>query len=282
MEAVLFKTFTKIPLLMFRTIGVQPFQMSTTNGAGGGGSSTKLWLIFFLSHINLGLLVLGEMIYFVRNFGKFSSFVELTSVTLCIGFIWLSLTKVASIVWNRDHTNAVIAELNEMFPQNITVQNDYKAPAYASLTKRIMIGYSALQMVMIWLFNLVPFSDAIIQYSRDGTWNVDFPYIIWYPFDPYPSGWFEVNFLLQMWAGYVAAAGILASDLLLCSIVLQICMHFDRLHLTLLEMEPPTSVSNRFHIIRSDKRADKRMLSIEQSIKVHNQIIKYRFFVGQI
>lgn len=283
---VRFETFTKLPFIMFRTIGVLPFQTAASKNESASICTGQIipWTIFYLTYINLGLLVLGEMIYFVLNFGKFSSFVELTSVTLCIGFIWLSFAKVASIIWNRDYTNTVIAELNEMFPQTLWAQNDYQVHAHELHTKRIMIGYSALQMVMIWLFNLYPLSDTIVEYVRDGTWNVDFPYIIWYPFDPYVSGWFEVNFLSQIWAGYVAAAGILATDLLLCSIVLQICMHFDRLCVTLVEMEPPPPPTS--HVIGNVGICPKKSallgnrMSIEQSIKVHNKIMKYKDFIS--
>lgn len=93
--------------------------------------------------------------------------------------------------------------------------------------------------------------------------STDFPYIIWYPFNPYASGFFELNYLSQMWAAYVSAAGMLATDLLLCGVVEQICMHFEHLNKQLLRMKP------------NEINGNVEYSQLKKYIRTHNEITRY-------
>lgn len=256
-----FDLFTSIPILFYKTIGVSPYQLSNSDSKTYFGWIP--WTIFVLSFLNLGLCVLGEMVYFVKQFGNFNNFIEETNLTLCIGFILLSFAKVAAITWKRDQMNRLMTEMELIFPKTRQQQNAYHVDEYAAETLRLMKIYTWIQMVMIWLFNLYPVSDTIIGYITHRTWKVDFPYIIWYPFNPYAPGWFELNYLSQIWAAYVAASAILATDLLLCGIVMQICMHFHHLRATLERLQPTATNANT------------EWEKLRQCIKTHNRIMRY-------
>lgn len=266
------KTFTNIPLIFFNTIGVKPFQLFNADNRGHTYrtlSTFLAWILFFVGYTNMVLLVLGEIVYFLLTFGRLDNFVELTEVMLCIGFICLSIVKVATVIWQRRKTNLLITELLRIYPVTPTDQREYNVHDYSKRTVRLMTVYTWLQMVMIWLYNLNPLVDTIIGYTGAGTWKVNLPYIIWYPFDPYPRVWFELNYLSQIWAAYVASAGMLATDLLLCGMVMEICMHFDHLSRTLLKLRPGVARTDLARNLIKDDAA------LQECIKRHKKILTY-------
>lgn len=230
-----FDEFTELPAAFFHFIGVPVFQ---ANAPKATRLRTLLRLLLFsVSFTNTALCVLGEILFVLFTFGE-SDFVDITSLVLCIGFILLSFAKVLTIMWKQRQLTQLMHELLSIFPQTKDEQLDYRTMEYAGHAKRMMVRYSWLQMVMISLFNLYPLTDTIIGYVRRGAWEVDFPYIIWYPFDPYGRGWFELNFFSQISAAYFSALAILGTDMLLCGVVLQICMHFDWLRTNLRTYRP--------------------------------------------
>lgn len=88
------------------------------------------------------------------------------------------------------------------------------------------------------------------------------PYIIWYPYDPYET--FLINYFSQMWGAYVSAAGMLATDLLICGAVQQLHMHFEHLNRCFLEMRP------------TKKNAADEYKKLSKYVSMHNEIIRYR------
>lgn len=230
-----FDEFTQLPALFFRTIGVPVFQASAPQTTRR--QRLLRFFLFFVSFTNTALCVLGEIIFVCVTFGV-SDFVDITSLVLCIGFILLSFAKVITIMWKQRQLTQLMHDLLRVFPQTHDAQLNYETAEYAAHAKRLMVRYSWVQMVMIWLFNFYPMTNTLMGYVQRGAWEVDFPYIIWYPFDPYGSGWFELNYFSQISAAYFSASAILGTDMLLCGVVLQICMHYDRLRRSLRTYRP--------------------------------------------
>lgn len=224
-ELVEFESFTRIPVNFFLTLGIVPFQLESRKPLTRKRKILlNVW--FWLSFLNTALCVLGEMIYMVLIINS-TRFVELIGVVLCIGFIWLSFAKVGTALWRQRQLSSLTSKLYKMFPKNLLEQKCYRASEFAKRCRRMMRLYACLQMVMIALFTFTPLLNTIMLFVQHSVWSVDFAYLIWYPFDPYGRVWFELNYLSQMSAAYFAAAGILASDLLLCGLVFQMCMHFE-------------------------------------------------------
>lgn len=222
-----FERFTRLPLRFFDTMGIAPFRPTDQPPV------TRLrrhllnaW--FAASFINCALCVLGEIVYMLLTFRR-SDFVQTTSLVMCIGFILLCFVKILTIMWQRGQLDQLMAHLHRMCPRTRTECREYAVDAYVAHAGRLMRLYAWIQMAMIWLFNCYPLTTTVSGWWRTGAWELDFPYVIWYPYDPYGRGWFELNFLSQIWAGYFSASGILAADLLLCGVVVQLCMHYDRL-----------------------------------------------------
>lgn len=236
-----FEHFTRLPYRLFYIIGVTPF-----------ATSVKPWTVrtiikavyFFFSIMNVILSIIAEIIYVCLSFSR-SDFVELTSLVLCIGFLMLAIMKVCTILWQRRTMDDLMCQLQAICPQTVDDQRLYDSGTYVARAVRMQRLYACIQMTMIWLFNLYPMTLTLIGFVQHGRWRLDFPYILWYPYDPYGRGWFELNYMSQMWAAFWAATGILGADLLMCGIVLQLCMHYDRLQRRLLHFRPGNGATVR-------------------------------------
>lgn len=257
MDNIAFDAFTSIPRAFLNSIGMPSVPVNNV-------LNIQINYLFHASFWNLGLCVLGEMIIFVRAFLGIENltFLDLTNLILCIGFIMLCYAKCFAILMQSDRMNSLLTDLQSYYPETMEEQRIFRVKKYYVQSRRVMRMYAFIQMFMIWCFNLFPFSETLLAYWADGSWNVVFPYLIWYPFNPYPRGLFEFLYASQFWAAYVSAAGILAADMLLCGIVVQICMQFDDLKRRFFDLSP----TGRF---RDD------MVTLKDHIKRHNEIIRF-------
>lgn len=244
-ETISINAFTSIPRAFLKSIGMPSVPVHNV-------LKIQVNYLYHASFWNLGLCVLGEMIYFVRAMLGVAnlSFLDMTNLILCIGFILMCYAKTFAILFQSEHMNSLLTDLQVIYPMSIEEQKGYRVKKYYLESRRVMKMYTFIQMFMIWCFNLFPFAETLMLYASNGKWEVVFPYIIWYPFDPYPRGLFEFLYASQFWAAYVAAAGILAVDMLLCGIVIQICMQFDDLKRKFLHFTPTGKLNLDMAILR--------------------------------
>lgn len=187
-------------------------------------------VLFYLSFLNLGLCVLGEIIFLVWSFIQHQGdFIRSTYLTLCIGWILLSFAKIIALISKLDTLHKLMDELKGIFPNTLAEQRDYKVADCLKLTCWILRSYGTVQMIMIWSFSLLPQLPTITNYIKHRIWTVEFSYTIWYPINPYRRGFFEVFYLSQFWAAQTSALAILGVDVVMCSVVMLICMQFDHL-----------------------------------------------------
>lgn len=255
-----FDSFTRMPNLFFKSIGIIPYSL---RNRPNDLKYKLLLLVFFCSHADITLVLVGECIYFFRTFGTFTNFVDAVAVFLCIGFIFLSFAKVGVVFSQRDKMGGVMRDLERMFPKNEHDAKDYNVAKFRSQSHFLMKLYAIIQMVMIWCFSLYPLLETLSGYIRNGSWEVDFPYPVWYPYNPYGKGYFELNYFIQIWGAYVSACGMLATDLLLCGAVEQISMHFNYLNKKLLNMKP------------NEMNGEAEYNKLKKYIQYHNQIMRY-------
>lgn len=224
--------FMRIPRKYLSIIGIPTIVVNNRK-------QFTLKLLFYLSFLNLGLCVLGEMIFFVlslvRNQGDF---IQSTYLILCIGFILISFAKVIALIAKMDTLHKLMHDLSDIFPNTQAEQRDYKVAECWYQTRWILRSYGFVQIFMIWSFSLVPQVSTITNYVQDRNWTVEYSYTIWYPIDPYRRGFFELFYVSQFWAAQVSAMGILSVDVVMCSIVMLICMHFDHLSQSFLRLKP--------------------------------------------
>lgn len=256
-ELIPIDEFSKLPWFILSTVGMPAV---TENNV----LKIKINFWFYASFFNLTACVFLEIVYvaiIIADPTKFN-FMELTYLVLCIGFIFISIAKMITLFFTRKIISSLIGELFAYFPKTLQDQRTFKVSHYVHRVKLIMGSYTFVQFFMIWCFNLFPLSDTIKAYWHDGSWKIDFSYILWYPVDPYQRGYFEVFYTSQFWAAHVSATGILVADILLCSIVKQIVMHYSDLRRRLLALKPP------------DKLALRETELVKKYIEKHNKVFE--------
>lgn len=232
-EIITIDSFTSLPRAFFKLIGMPSVPMS-------GVLKIRVNYLYHAAFWNLGLCVFGEMV----NIGRIMlgmenfTFLEITNLVLCIGFILMCFAKVLAVLHQSDRMHCLFTDLQAIHPISVEEQQLYCTHKYYLESRRVMQMYAFVQMLMIWCFNLSPLAETLMLYASTGLWEVVLPYPVYYPFDPYPRGLFEYLYVSQLWAAFVAATGILAVDMLLCGVVIQICMHFDVLKRNLTNFKP--------------------------------------------
>lgn len=230
-----FSTSLSTPQSFFSIMGLTLFE-------NDNGKLRSKWFYikltyFWIQYIALLLCLIGEIIYFITSLGSFKNFLAMIETTSYIGFVALSLIKLLIIFIHRKKLLAVIDDLNELFPRTIESQVKYKIKIYMKRANYLMKYFAILYMILIWIFNLLPLFESYMHYRDTGIWIRSFPYRIWYPFDALADGVFEVNYIIQGWAGFNSASASVAVDVLFCAIISQICMQFEILQYDILNLE---------------------------------------------
>lgn len=253
-----FSKFTNIPRRFCGYIGLIPFYDDPSI------NDVKKYrykhMIFWTSFVILTICLIGEFIYLFKGMGNFKNFLEITALAPCIGFVMLALTKMFAIWYNRPKLTELMNTLKQIYPNRKSQQKKWKVGKYCQSTNSLMFLFSTLYMILIWIFNFMPITITFYKLIKTGEYQRELPYFIWYPFDVYKTGIFEINYLIQVWAGFTAAAGILSADLLFCSVITQICMHFDILGCEIRRIIPG--------------RSDKDYKNLIDLIHRHNLLIK--------
>ncbi|XP_055377877.1 odorant receptor 67c-like [Condylostylus longicornis] len=271
-----FKDFTRIPTIFYSSIGMQPHQ----------NNSVKSFLsnfLFYFGEINLNICVVGEFIYLYFAIGSFSTFLEATALAPCIGFCLVSDFKMIAIWFNKNLLLSMMKELTDIFPKTLELQNEFKVIKYEKTININMIPFAALYMILIWTFNLMNLVTSTWKYLF---MNMEFkpiqPYFIWYPFNENSPISFPIIYLLQCHAGYIAAVGTLATDLLLCCIVIQLSMHFDYLSYKIETFEPTYSMDDMKILNGYIKHHTKCLRLAEQINQMFGVSLFLNFFTSTI
>lgn len=257
-------SFVRLPINFFNTIGVTAFHQNIN-----GQTSTRKWktILLLAAFLNLGLCFLGEIINLSIAFRDMVNFVKTIEIVLCIGFILLAFVKIGTIVYHKSTFTWLMGELAKLFPRTMMEHVAFRTDFYVKKTRDLMRLYAWILMIMIWLFNFYPMIQAFFnRFAKEGQWRLEFPYPVWYPFNPNVSGLFEVVYASQLWAAYTAAASMLAADLLLCGVAIQVCMQFDHLAERLRRMRP-----------RGGEWANEEFAQLKECVQIHIKLIRFQF-----
>lgn len=234
--------FTNLPRWFFLTIGVLAFQNpDQTPTPRTSRRNVLLIALFIVSFVNTALCVAGEYVFFAIAIRSPDMDAEmLTSLLLCIGYIMLSFAKVFTIWLKRPELDAVMRHFDALWPRSLTAQRHHRVDMYIAQANQLMRTYAYIQMIMIWFFNFFPIASITLYRIAGGglSQRLEFPYPVWYPFDERAPVIFELTYVSQFWAAYFSAVAILGADMLLCSLVVQLCMHYDALAAQLCEYRP--------------------------------------------
>lgn len=223
------KDFLRLPRLNFVAYGIRSYIQSN-----------KLYInyktIFFIfTSLNLLWTIIGEMIYFLTH--AMDVFQMIYSV-MCIGFLILGNIKIGYILLQM----SVITELFEDFeseqPKNKELQENFQVKHYLDASNRVIFRQAFLFYFVISCFNIVPLCTALYYFIVDDEWNLDRPYNVWYPFDTYRRGMFEIIYVVTVWASITATIAFVCVDSTLACMVNVICMHFHQSTNLLHDLDP--------------------------------------------
>lgn len=184
-------------------------------------------LIYFWVQLILYLsLGMGEGATFYLEIRSSKNFLLMTELLSYFGYEGMSLIKLLVFFIFRRKFWKIIDELNELYPKTAEAQEKYKVGNHMTHTLLITKIFSRICMAFIAAFNILPFLESLLQYRAEKNWTKRFTYPVWYPFNAYTTGVFEINYFLQVLCAFNGVSGLVAVDTLSCVIILQICMQF--------------------------------------------------------
>lgn len=177
----------------------------------------------------------------------------------CIFYQLIAFSKLFSIAIFKKKLNKLFIVLDEIHPTSIEEQSINNIPRWLSQTNHFMLRYSSMMTFMIANYCIIPFYNYTKVLLQTGVWKMELPLLLWLPFDTdYARNTtnFYFVYLVDCWLGFSAAIALSACDLLLLAIGHLVCIHYDYIHRTFIEMKP-----------RSDTMAENLMLVKECVIK---------------
>lgn len=255
-ELTTFSSFFTVPLFLFKTIGFTPFFNETvipTRGIIFQFIGILSQLILFVSlFLDAGYVINSENV----------TFIDFTTVCLYIEYGSLSLVKTGVIAWNRKKLSALVNKLQTLHPDTKKNQDFFNVGDTSKNTNLFFKIYAIVYMTMISCFNLYPIVKIIIDFIVTGYLELRLPFLMWFPYNPLTNLAYLPTVIFQFWSAFVAGGSLLASDLLLFAVGIQICMHF-------------ISLRNEIENLKSDNETDnvKDSYQLTQYIQKHNEII---------
>lgn len=229
-KVVSFNKFTEIPVFGLKLSGI-----FITNHVHSK-AKLRVGLAYYLALLCMILIVLGEFIYFVNNIANGTAdFIRNLDCLWTCSFFIQSIFKVTALVRNASRFEGLIDVLNDLYPKVFNEQSDFEVNQFYNKTKRTIISFVSFSLMAstISMCLGVIYLDRICQ---NGAQWFDFLLPMWYPFNPYQYGVYELVYLLQYWGGGASILYVLLIDCLLFGILQQIFMQFNHLTKKILQV----------------------------------------------
>lgn len=256
--SITIQDFIGVPLFFCDTVGLTPYRIITN----GHMEPIPKWKTALFA---TGFL--HEMVYIPFQLLAFqvaenlSDGVEIILYTI---FMLLALAKLGTLMISRPLFTWLIGELHDMFPKTPKDHIECRSDVHLERLRKIMKIYVLFQMTMIITFNGNTFFVAVYNYFTKGFWYIGLPYNAWFPFRSTGRGRFEFLFFTQVVASYFPTGAILAGDLLLFAVGIQLIMHYERLSFQLRNLKA-----------RGGQWSKEDAAKLRQCVITHNRLIKY-------
>jgi len=262
-----FKDFLKLANFFFAAFGFNPY----------GGSEKMITLnpiiinvIFYIGIINLNLNMAAVIGGAINGFQSSDSFIEAITACTHIGFVLASEVKVFYFWWKKDLLTRFLAVLKKMFPDSVELQNDFSLEQYYKRSDFITRNFSISYIFLITVYNFFAAARNFVDESILGK-NVadkDVPYVEYIPWEYKDNYSFYLIYTSQVLAGFTSVSQVIASDLLFCSLTIQITMHYDYLSKKIR--------SYQIQSTESPQKAWKDHYFMKEVVIYHNQLLKYK------
>lgn len=218
--------FTKIPRLTLRTLGVD----FTDNGL-------RITPLFYITIFSLVFCIACEVLYLV--FGAINGTADFR-VTIHLSFCIVNMTFATALCvevqFGKHKFESLGNKFKNCFPTTLNGQNEYRVEYWATRTTFMMKLFAIMQIGTLMFFNLFSAGDVLEIWIKENRWAVDFLYPLWYPFNAYQRGIFEICYFHQIFTSILTVSMVLAFDLLICGWVEQLRMHQFHLRKAFVEL----------------------------------------------
>ncbi|XP_021710207.1 odorant receptor 85c [Aedes aegypti] len=178
---------------------------------------------FWISLMHSILVAVLELVYLAKSVEQNADFVFIMSLVPLVGHGILAIVKLSVQKYYHKEINSILISLKGIYPSTLddTITKDYsKKILYMKL---FVIFY----LVTLIFFNIVPFAPVLHTYFTTGVFEKTLPFFIYYWYDWRRPILYELTFIEQIWVSTASVVANMNIDLMLCSLILQISMHFD-------------------------------------------------------
>lgn len=249
--------FLKIPRLVFKLIGVNISEQPLTERNFTFGP------IHFASIFCLSTTVIGAVICpVVAKINGTGDFRQNVFISFCVMYLVLATSLWFKLQTSQSDLTAMVNKFGRCFPCTRAEQEKYKVAEWTNRSELWMKNFALFQISAVQLFNSSSVEYTLKALFNEHRWRIDFVYNLWYPFDPYQRGVFELCQIHQFACSIFTIVNVLAFDLLMCGFTEQLCMHFNHLQ----------SVLKELNSSEIDKRAEQTLVG--KYVEKHNLIFE--------
>lgn len=123
------------------------------------------------------MAIIGEILYFIINYNKFKSFLEMTKS-------FLAQIKVHKIISRRELTEPLLDKIDLIFPLSKKSQLDHQVNSYYKrVVFGVMLPLTVFTMGAVLTVVSMPVIKSLIEWQENGYFEKRLPFLIWYPFN---------------------------------------------------------------------------------------------------
>jgi odorant receptor len=187
--------------------------------------STQTWIkvIMYINLLVVASTLLQEFVFLVdsRNLT-----VQRLCVVPCILNVGEAAFKYINGIYHGKEIKRVMNSLDEIYDK-MNREEKSRFKVFSFKLRRIAIFFGSTNMIVIWLFNLLPIILMLNNYFSSGIWVFLYPFFFWWPFKS--TDYFISTYLYQVYCGQIATFQMLILDVLYMMIVSQIVTHYRHL-----------------------------------------------------
>ncbi|XP_055849947.1 putative odorant receptor 85d [Episyrphus balteatus] len=214
-----FKDFLSLPFFCAKLVGIDPTRGPET-------FRFKLsCLALAIGVINHLYLMLGELVYFHRHIGEFTSLLEATKTGAYIAYGINTNTKVFAVLSDLSLLKNVLRTIEELYPKSLKEKRAFRVNEnFWSISIYLLV---ATYFLAGWSTYFMPGIKSIYQYMRfDEEFSYETPFWVEHPFYYQTKLLYGLVYFSELWGGHLCVSCNIGIDLLLCCLSRQMSMHF--------------------------------------------------------
>lgn len=221
---IAFDEFITVPRFAFRLIGIRISEQQFAK------KNFQVGPLHFLSLLLLTINISSGMLYFLSiEMEGLDGLRQKIFVTISIIYVGALISISLRLHFGQTKLTLLTNEFCKCFPSHPEDQKNYRVAECAIRTKRRMMNFIIFQAVVFYGFSSFLTIGEVRKYIKNHEWSFEFPFLLWYPFDPYQRGVFPFCYVEQMTCSAFLILTILAFVVLMCVWVEQLRMHFNQL-----------------------------------------------------